>query len=97
MNKVHYVFRIKFSYTCSSFLPNVLLVQISPFAMFYPSRIFHGRYNNYHYYRAAAYMYLQDYAKAKKDCEVAVEMNPQYSRAYHRLGWVPHTSTYVIL
>ena len=42
-------------------------------------------------------MYLQDYAKAKKDCEVAVEMNPQYSRAYHRLGWVPHTSTYVIL
>lgn len=36
--------------------------------------------------RAAAYMYLQDYIKAKKDCKVAVEMNPQYSRAYHRLG-----------
>ncbi|XP_065904749.1 small glutamine-rich tetratricopeptide repeat-containing protein alpha-like [Dysidea avara] len=36
--------------------------------------------------RAAAHMYLQDYAKAKEDCKIAVEKNPGYAKAYHRLG-----------
>ena len=39
-------------------------------------------------HRAAAHMYLQDYAKAKDDCKVAVEKNPGYANAYHRLGLV---------
>ena len=42
--------------------------------------------DNHYHHRAAAYMYLQDYIKAKNDCKVAVKINPQYSRAYHRLG-----------
>ena len=39
-------------------------------------------------HRAAAHMYLQDYAKAKEDCKIAVEKNPGYAKAYHRLGLV---------
>ena len=38
------------------------------------------------FYRAAAYIKLQDFQKALVDCKKAVELDPQYARAHGRLG-----------
>ncbi|EPS70447.1 hypothetical protein M569_04313 [Genlisea aurea] len=45
--------------------------------------------NNAVYYcnRAAAYTQVKDYAKAVQDCLKSIEINPNYSKAYSRLGF----------
>lgn len=36
--------------------------------------------------RAAAYTQMGDYEKCIKDCEMAISIDPNYSKAYNRLG-----------
>lgn len=38
--------------------------------------------------RAAAYSKLQDHEKVVTDCSAAVRLDPNYSKAYGRMGWV---------
>ena len=44
--------------------------------------------NSYVYYsnRAAAHCYLTNYVDATKDCKRSIELNPEYEKAYSRLG-----------
>lgn len=53
--------------------------------------------NNAIYYsnRAAAYSSKSDYANAVKDAGRAIEIDPDFVRAYHRLGLVPLQFPYV--
>lgn len=37
--------------------------------------------------RAVAFLKLQEYQKAIDDCERALELDPDYSKAYGRLGY----------
>lgn len=37
-------------------------------------------------YRAAAYIKMNELQKALTDCQQAVQLNPQYARAYGRMG-----------
>lgn len=38
-------------------------------------------------FRAAAYTQLQNYAEAIADCNRSIEIDPNYSKAYSRLGF----------
>ena len=40
------------------------------------------------FYRAAAYSKLHKHVKAIEDCEKALVIDPQYSKAYGRMGFV---------
>lgn len=40
--------------------------------------------------RAAAYSKLGNYAGAVQDCELAIGIDPNYSKAYGRMGYVRH-------
>ncbi|XP_071694583.1 uncharacterized protein [Rutidosis leptorrhynchoides] len=42
----------------------------------------------YYCNRAAAYTHDKKYSEAISDCETAIEINPSYSKAYSRLGYV---------
>ena len=40
--------------------------------------------------RAAAHSEVGKYGEAIADCEKAIQIDPSYSKAYSRLGWVYH-------
>jgi small glutamine-rich tetratricopeptide repeat-containing protein alpha len=40
--------------------------------------------------RAAAHSEVSKFAEAIADCENAIRIDPKYSKAYSRLGWVYH-------
>lgn len=47
--------------------------------------------------RAAAYSKLGNYAGAVQDCERAIRIDPNYSKAYGRMGYVATSSSSVIV
>ena len=43
-------------------------------------------FTNHYFIRAAAYIKLENYDKGTEDCKKAISLNPDYARAYGRLG-----------
>jgi len=45
-----------------------------------------GRNSVYFCNRAAAYIKLEQYNEALRDCQIAIRLQPNYARAYGRMG-----------